>query len=408
MHFNYQGTIPASKSIMNRALICSSYNGNLILRGDSSCDDVIKMKEAIRLLLSNHRPTKSLAHNSNHLIYECGAAGTVFRFLALRLSRIPGQHILKGTKRLLARPHHDLLELLDRLGVNGKLTEDSLILTSTGWKNLNKPIVVQRSVSSQFASALVLNAWDLNEDLMIQQEGDPISEGYWDMTLNLVKSLGMKIIINPEKNQSLTIKAHSTIESKIYQVESDLSSAFAIASFATLNGNALFENFPNPSLQPDFEFISILKNMNVNISLKKTTNETYLLEVSKPTNLSGVNANLKSAPDLFPVLATLCAFANSPSKLFGAPQLIHKESNRIEKTAELLNKIGVQVEKKEDGMIIFPPTHRSIKAFSYDTDHDHRLAFAAALVKSQGFPITIEHPEVVSKSFPEFWEIVKV
>lgn len=413
MNFSYRGTIPASKSIMNRALICSSYDQNLILRGDSSCDDVEKMKNCIKLLLFSNsaQPNAHSQSASYSPVYDCGAAGTVFRFLALRLSRIPGQHILKGTKRLLARPQQDLMDLLTRLGVQGQLTEESLLITSSGWQNLDQPIVVKRSVSSQFASALILNAWNLNKDLIIEQEGNPISEGYLEMTLNLVKSLGMTIEVQSHPSPLLKIKAHSSIKVKDYQVESDLSSAFAVAAFAALNGKAVFENFPTPSLQPDVEFVSILKEMGVTISSTKSMPEqynSYLLEISKPTLLNGTKANLKSAPDLFPVLATLCAFANAPSVLYGAPQLIHKESNRIDKTAELLEKIGVQVEKRDDGMVIHPPPKKNVVPFVYDTDHDHRLAFAAALVKSQGFPITIQHPEVVSKSFPEFWDTVKV
>ena len=90
-------------------------------------------------------------------------------------------------------------------------------------------------------------------------------------------------------------------------------------------------------------------------------------------------------------------------------RLIHKESNRIEKTSELLRKINIQHESTSDGMLIQPSPIlvKKMSPFTYDTDHDHRLAFAAALVQSQKIPITIQHPEVVSKSFPEFWEIIK-
>lgn len=435
MSFNYRGIIPASKSLMNRALICASYsNGSmsesqLNLVGQSSCDDVIKMQEALQLLAS---------HNPN-AIYDCGAAGTVWRFLSLRLSRIPGRHTLKGTKRLLARPQKDLLDLFTRLNIQYELFDDRMILHSQGWMNLDHPIMVQRGVSSQFASGLILNAWNLNQDLILQMVGNPISEGYLDMTIQLVKSLGMSVqVYQPSISNSnsfskiesnsesqlesqvesdsnlintdscLIIKAQSQIKQNKYIVESDLSSAFAIAAFAALNGSANFELFPSPSLQPDYEFISIMQRMGIPIQLNNTE-----LVISATSHFNGVEANLKSCPDLFPVLATLCAFAQSPSRLFGAPQLVYKESNRIEKVSELLNHIGVKHEKKDNGMIIEPLNQSyhpplQMKPFSYDTDHDHRLAFAAALVKSRQFPITILNPEVVTKSFPEFWDIVKV
>jgi 3-phosphoshikimate 1-carboxyvinyltransferase len=124
--------------------------------------------------------------------------------------------------------------------------------------------------------------------------------------------------------------------------------------------------------------------------------------------MNGIHWNLNECPDLFPVLATLCAFAKGPSRLDGAPHLIFKESNRIQKTAELLHYMGVDTKILPDGMEIHPPDHLVVPQtpFEYDTDHDHRLAFAAALLASQKWPIHICHPEVVNKSFPEFWEIV--
>lgn len=196
--FHYHGTIPASKSILNRALICASYafesekHTNLIITGDSSCDDVIKMKEALAILKKNlHGASSSSGLSSPN--YDCGAAGTVLRFLSLRMSRIPGTHILKGTERLLQRPQQDLLELFKILGVGYELTKSSMILHTEGWKNINNPIVVQRSVSSQFASGLLLNAWDLPEDLILDMKGEPMSEGYLQMTIDLVSQLGMRI-----------------------------------------------------------------------------------------------------------------------------------------------------------------------------------------------------------------------
>lgn len=417
MSFFYKGVIPASKSIMNRALICSSYSESLKLSGDSSCDDVVMMKAAIHKLqasLLNKKVTTPLPTTSP-IIYDCGAAGTALRFLTLRLSRIPGRHILKGTPRLMQRPQQDLLDVLTRVGVKFTTSSEHLTLDSEGWKNLAEPIQVHRGVSSQFASSLILNAWNLDSDLTIETLGNPISEGYLEMTLEVVKSLGMQILETKTKDGSaFLIKKNNTIQQSHYKVESDLSSAFAIAAYAALNGEATFEHFPHTSLQPDYEFIKFMTDMGITIHLDSSTNKNatsqHELRIRKTDSFKGVECNLQSCPDLFPVLAVLCAFAKTPSRLYGAPQLVHKESNRIAKTAELLSRIDIAHEMKSDGMLIHPKPLQlnSIKAFSYDTDHDHRLAFAAALLQSQNIPIEILHPEVVSKSFPEFWTILRV
>lgn len=403
MTFKYKGVIPASKSIMNRALICSSYDLQLQLEGDSSCDDIVKMQMAIRKLKDNlalEESQKKTAFANTE--YDCGAAGTVLRFLTLRLSRIPGKHILKGTERLMQRPQQDLLDLLRKLDVKYETTKTQLILESQGWKNTASPIAVHREVSSQFASGIILNAWDLEQDLTLDMIGAPTSEGYLEMTLNVVKALGMDLIYNQKK---IIIPKKSRIKVSQYQVESDISSLFAIASFAVLNGPAEFLNYPDPSLQPDSEFLHFFKKMEIEFIHSQAKKSLLVLPTKR---FQGLEANLNSCPDLFPVLATLCAFAQTPSKLFGAPQLIHKESNRIAKVAELLNHIGVKNEPLSDGMIIYPfsGNKEKISTFTYDTDHDHRLAFAAGLLLSQGYPIKIEGPEVVTKSFPEFWQVV--
>ncbi|MCK6596995.1 MAG: 3-phosphoshikimate 1-carboxyvinyltransferase [Bdellovibrionaceae bacterium] len=405
--FHYQGTIPASKSILNRALICASYafeserHKKLIITGDSSCDDVIKMKEALSILKTKFQNSSSFV-NIPATVYDCGAAGTVLRFLSLRMSRIPGTHILKGSERLLQRPQQDLLDLFKILGINYEINKTSMTLKSEGWKNINNPILVQRGVSSQFASGLLLNAWALTEDLTLDMKGEPMSEGYLQMTIDLVSQLGMNI---EKKGSQLIVKKNSFITQSSYHAESDLSSLFAVAAFSVLNGDCEFKDFPLPSLQPDVEFLDFFKKMKIPFEIIND-----YLKIKTTSDFYGLEANLKNCPDLFPVLAVLCAFAKTPSQLYGAPQLVYKESNRIAKVSELLNLIGVKNTPQSDGMTIFPIDRgnlTAIKSFSYDTDHDHRLAFAAALVKSQDIPINILGPEVVSKSFPEFWDVIK-
>lgn len=388
--FHFDGVIPASKSHFNRALICASYASNVTLRGDSRSDDVQKMKKAI-------------SHLHDGLPFDCGSAGTVLRFLALRVSRIPGTHILKGSERLLARPQDELDAIFNQVGVHLEKKPDQLIIHGQGWKLKNHSLKVSREISSQFASAILLNAWNLDSDLVIEWDHFGVSEGYWQMSEQVVKDFGMTIALG--KN-SLTIAGHQKVKISSYTVESDLSSSFAIAAFAALNGQARFQQFPFQSLQPDKVFLQVLEKMG---AIVETTSDSAQVSKRKES-LRGVHVNLNDCPDLFPVLATLCAFANSTSRLDGAPHLIFKESNRIEKTAELLKAIGVKTQILPDGMQIMPdqPLTTQVAPFTYDTDHDHRLAFAAALVASQGFPIQIINPQVVTKSFPEFWDIVRL
>ena len=391
--YNFRGVIAASKSLMNRALICQSFAPRLSLHGQSLCDDVVRMQQSLSRGFSGE--------------LDCGAAGTTFRFLALRVSREVGSFTLRGSERLLSRPQADLRETLERLGSRVSEFKDHWRIESPGWQNLEQPVKVRRDTSSQFASALVLNSWNLPQDLVIEMNGTEVSGGYFTMTLKVVEDLGMTC---RREGGRLRIPAGSKILAHDYTVESDVSSLFAVAAFAALNGEAHFECFPTSVAQPDIVFVDILRRMGVGVEMANGT-----LSVRQSSErLKGVEVNLSSCPDLFPVLALLCAFADSPSRLFGAAQLVHKESNRIGKIAELLRHIGVRHVAREDGMEIFPDrealerTRLTHAAFTFDTDHDHRLAFAAALLLGQDFKVRIEGPEVVSKSFPEFWHVVNL
>jgi 3-phosphoshikimate 1-carboxyvinyltransferase len=125
--------------------------------------------------------------------------------------------------------------------------------------------------------------------------------------------------------------------------------------------------------------------------------------------MKSVDWDLFQSPDLFPVLAVVCSWANGVSKLYGAPHLALKESNRIQKVADLFNLLGVQHEILEDGMIIHGNPHQTLKKkIVFNPDQDHRMVMAAALMKLKGHDITVEHPEAINKSFPEFWGMIGI
>ena len=189
MEFQFQGEISASKSILNRLLVIQSFAPGLTIKGDSRCDDVLKMKSALpRVMAARGEPA------------DCGAAGTTFRFLTVRASRIPGRHLLTGTQKLLDRPQEALLSILRDLGSKVERTPEGLLIESQGWKDPKRPLRIDRSQSSQFASAVLLSAWDLDFDLEVEFTGiedkEAPSEGYLEMTVKLVELAGLEIQAN--------------------------------------------------------------------------------------------------------------------------------------------------------------------------------------------------------------------
>jgi 3-phosphoshikimate 1-carboxyvinyltransferase len=386
--FRFQGKIPASKSLMNRALIAQSFEPRLKLRGDSICDDVVHLRKSLKALKKSK-------------VFDCGEGGTTLRFLAFRVSRETGSFLLKGTPRLLSRPQTEIQKILKQVGVEVRFEKKGLRIISKGWKQPAKPLAVSAKDSSQFLSALFLNAWNLDFDLKIKVQGKITSESYFTMTLQQLKDLGFKY---SKRGNVFTIKKAQKVKAKSYLVESDLSSLFSVASFAAISGKAYFLDFPTKSLQPDLAFTKIFKHLGIPSAQKKNQ-----FRVNSPKKLKAIKANLQNSPDLFPVLAVVCSFASGKSVLFGAPQLALKESNRIEKTAELLTKSGISCRTRKDGIEIQGQSG-SLKpqSFSFDPDKDHRLAMAAAILKYFGQNIKIKDPEVVRKSFPEFWKYVGV
>jgi len=382
--FNFIGKIPGSKSLFNRALVAASYADHEVnIVGHSESQDVDLMKQALESLHC-YQPI------------ECGHAGTVLRFMALRASREPGEHQLFASQRLLSRPQDEIVTILCQLGVEAKLYPDSLVIKSFGWKPMGDSLHIPSDRSSQFASAVLMNCWNLPESLYLSIGPKIVSRPYWLMTVGMMRHFGMEL----EKWEGdFRVWSQQKIKIDRYIVEMDMSSAFSIAAVAAVSGKTILEDFPSKSSQPDSLFPEILIQMGVPVTRNKSQ-----LRVEKAYELKGIDINLNNYPDLFPVLAVLCALAKGPSRLWGANQLVFKESNRIEKLVELLRKMGRRTESLEGGIMILgdKPAQPS-KTFEFDTDFDHRLAMAAAVALKANFPVKILHPEVIAKSFIGFW-----
>lgn len=381
--FRYQGDISSSKSMFNRALLVQSFFPQLKIKGFSNCADVHHMQKAINGLM---RKTE----------IDCGEAGMVFRTMALRASREAGSFALKGTPRLLARPQEELVTILGQLGVKAQLHHSSLEIQGQGWTRPSQPLQIRIDRSSQFASAVLLSAWNLSFDLEFELLGEGVSEGYWEMSLQMARDLGMQIQINGKK---ILIPTGQILKTDLYEVEPDYSSMFSVVAAALVGGQIEIRNLGKQSLQPDFVFVELLQKMGVD----------FQGQAKQASRLKPLEANLKGSPDLFPVLAALCSFADGKSFLFGASQLVHKESDRLKKTKELLDLAKVPCEIQNDGLVIrgqgmtFQPP-----SFVFDPDQDHRMAMAAALFHLRQNKIQIRTPQVVEKSFPEFWNIVGI
>lgn len=386
--FIFRGEIPASKSLLNRALIIQSYFPALHIQGQSRCDDVTFMRNALAKI---QNPT------GQNLVLDCGEGGTTLRFLAARVSRIPGKHLLTAHPRLLQRPHQELEIVFKQLGVFFRQTEKGIEIETRGWKVPADVLKIDCSRSSQFASAIVLSSGLLDFDLKIELVGKKVSESYLEMTLEFMEDLGWQI---ERHGDFIHIPKNQRPQKLDYLAEPDLSSAFSIAAAGALFGKTEILNFPAQSSQPDLAFVEILKRMGADVN-----QDSLQLNVEKKS-LRAVECELSQSPDLFPVLAVLCGFAEGRSRLHGASQLVHKESDRIALVSELLTQMNVKHQVLPDGMEIQGGIEGPTKAFDFNPDHDHRMVMAATLYRLAGFPVRVLHPEAVNKSLPEYFEMI--
>ena len=404
--FSFSGTIPPSKSLLIRHLLLTLYEPQITLPLSSGCADVAAMKGACEsFLAARGRPDWELQN------IHCGEAGLVLRLCLGYASRHSGSYLLTGSRRLIERPHEPLLSALRQLGTDvvaaGDLSTAGLRVHSRGWQQVSSPLSLMGGLSSQFASSLLLNAWNLPFPLEIQCDPEPVSEGYLEMSVDVARHFGMAVEQHKESDHmTLIIPAHQRIHAGMAAAEADVSSAFAVAAIAAVSGTAHILNFPVQSLQPDHCFVEILKRMGTPIELS-----TEGLSVERASRLMPIEVDLGGAPDLAPVLAVLAALASGRSLLFGAPQLRGKESDRIATTSALLTVLGRRHTPRHDGIEIFgSPLSEQERArpVRFDATGDHRLVMAAAVARWAGFPIEIQGLSAVNKSFPEFLEIAQL
>ena len=388
--FYFSGPGPFSKSLLIRALLTKSFFPDFEIQGQSLCEDVLTAQKAVQSLREGSRE------------FDFGLSAGVLRFFALRVSREKGQFLFRAKPALWRRPLTGLFLLLSQLSVEAKKTAEGLLISSQGWKIQGDGVYVPSQTTSQYASALVLNGWGLKNDLYFTLEGSPVSYSYFKMSLIFAQRLGLAVKGGPRE---FCIPKGQSLKTKTYLPERDKSCLFALAVFAALKGQAAFSDWEEESLQPDSLFPELLSQMGVPIRRSQAR-----LTVSRCPRLKALNCHLKNTPDLFPLLAVLCSQAKGQSELMGLAHLRFKESDRLEKTRELLEKCGWPIAVQGNGAVIQGQRGSSMAdtaPFVFSADNDHRMVMAGELARQIGAPVTIKGKHFVHKSFPDFYSLIK-
>lgn len=378
--------LPASKSISNRALILNalSYSPYMI-RNLSVCDDTDVMVKAF---------------DSDSSTFDVGAAGTSMRFLTAFLSKTVGEWIITGSERMKQRPIKILVDALNQLG--GKIEylekEGFPPLKIFGSALMGGEIKLNGNVSSQYISALMMIAPYMYNGLTIELEGTIISKPYIVMTQKMMLQFGVKATFDDKK---IEIQPQSYIP-VLYSVESDWSAAsywYEILCFAG-KGKIELEGLTKNSLQGDSKIASIFENFGIKTDFIENK---AVLTIKEKTNLDYFEYDFVETPDLAQTIVVTCCLKGVKFNFSGLQSLKIKETNRVEALITELWKLGFELYEPKEGSLAWDGSFSKKEEIpSISTYEDHRMAMSFApigLLRS----INIENPQVVSKSYPTFW-----
>ena len=380
--------LPSSKSISNRALIINALgNGTHHPENLSDCDDTQVMIRAL---------------NDDKETIDIMAAGTAMRFLTAYLSVTPGTRIITGTERMQQRPIQVLVNALRELGADIEyLANDGFPpLRITGRELRKDTISLPGNVSSQYISALLMIAPVLTNGLTIRLTGDIISRPYINLTLQLMNDFGVRAEWTDDHRLKVEPQAyHSTP----FYVESDWSAAsywyqiVALSKEAEVTLPGLFKD----SYQGDSQVAGIFRSLGVETIYK---DKTVILK-KNGKSVERLDYDFINQPDLAQTFVVTCALLNIPFRFSGLQSLKIKETDRMAALITEMRKLGYILHETDGSVLSWEGERCTTEEHpAIDTYEDHRMAMAFAPTCLALPEILINNPQVVSKSYPRYWE----
>ena len=390
--------LPASKSISNRALILHALaQGHIAPSNLSDCDDT-------RVMI------KALDGNPGHI--DILAAGTAMRFLTAYLSVTPGTRIITGTERMQQRPIRILVDALRELGAQIEYAgnEGFPPLRITGTILTGEEISLAGNVSSQYISALLMIGPILKNGLRLNLTGEIISRPYINLTLQLMKEFGADAAWSSESSITVRPGQYKDIP---FTVESDWSGASYWYQMVALSQDSkeepakteveLLGLFPR-SYQGDSRGTEIFTKLGVRTTY--TDRGVVLTKIGTP--VARLKEDLVDIPDLAQTFVVTCCLMNIPFRFSGLQSLKIKETDRIQALITELHKLGYVVKSEQDSILIWNGERCEPEASPViATYEDHRMAMAFAPASLLVPSVQIAEPQVVSKSYPGYWEDLK-
>lgn len=388
--------LPASKSISNRALIIYALSGGRQLPQNlSDCDDTEVIINALRYMPDE---------------IDIKAAGTAMRFMTAYLSVMRGTHVLTGTERMKHRPIGILVDALRKLGADIEYVGEEGFppLRITGKSLQGGLLEIPGNVSSQYISALLMIGPMLKEGLTVRLLGDIISRPYIDLTLWTMHEFGADA--DWTSADTITIKAQP-YKDRSYLIENDWSGASYWYEILALNDDPESEirlmGLMDGSKQGDSitRYIFSLLGVKTKFESKKAGVPQMVTLKKNGRCVPRLEYDFLSCPDLAQTFVVVCAAKGIPFHFTGLSTLKIKETDRIEALKREMRKLGYVLKDVNDSELIWdgercePSMEQGI-----DTYEDHRMALAFAPFAQKMDGLVINNPQVVTKSYPHFWD----
>ena len=320
-------------------------------------------------------------------------SGTTIRIAIAVAALSGGNTTLTGDESLRKRPMQPILDSLETMGVKTESNNGKPPIHING-KIEGKEISIKGMISSQFISALMIIAPRLPEGLTINVEGELVSKPYVDLTIAIMKKFGVEVKTD-EKYKKYHI-VHQIYKPTTFSIPSDFSNlALLLAANVLLGDGLTIEINLGDMPQGDEAIVDILEKLGVNVTL-----EEDIITTKSPILLKGGKFDLSNTPDLLPAIAILALKSEKPIELFNVKHARYKETDRIAVITRELKKIGLDVEEKEDGMIL--KKTEEIHSAELNSENDHRLFMAFSIVGMFVGECTVSDPDAVKVSYPEF------
>jgi 3-phosphoshikimate 1-carboxyvinyltransferase len=385
--------LPSSKSISNRILIIDALSS-----GTCQLSNLSEAKDTEDLM-------RCLKSDSTEI--HVGEGATTLRFLLAYFAITKKKIKLFCAPSLQKRPVKPLLTILEQLGCKFNYLEKKYLLPLQIIRGVqddySKNLFVDSTMSSQFASAILLISPYLKEGLQIQYSESMVSEPYIRMTIQLMREFGIDLI---EKDHIVQITP-SVYQGKQYSIEADWSAAGFFYALLGLKekGSLYFPNLRTSGLQGDEILITFFNQFGISTIIERNGIRITKVKINKP---EFVEFDFTKHPDLFPPISMYCAITKTNALFKGLQHLVFKESNRLKVISDFLMNQNVKINHHHTGSgdlsadFIMNDFNHEIPT-TYCSFNDHRIAMSFSLLNTIR-KVVILNPEVVKKSFPGYWD----